>query len=164
MEDKYLTRKDILARGAFWDLAKVQNFAHDLVRKSESGRGRPSYLYLLTRVEAFERGESVPSEFVGALPTPKGKAIDLEDRLDKALASADKASSAPSIHASVFNEGTRIVSRVPPAIITAIRENAPRHAPILVPPTPRGVKPHITLITVDDDGKESIVATPIVVD
>jgi hypothetical protein len=185
----YLTRKEILSRGPFWDPSKVASFPHDMVKKSDTGRGRPSYLYLQSRVEAFERGESIPSALVEALPKPKSTGNELESRLDRALAKADKPVGAftpkhatfldafasatpgnglpgndvpkvPSVHASVFNEGPKVVSQVRPIVPPAISQAITRHAPLVIQPTPKGEKPRIRLIVVDSEGRESLVQTP----
>ena len=174
MENNYLSRKDLLLRPN-WDLTRVQAFAHDRVKKSDTGRGRPSYLYLQSRVEAFERGENTPSELESVAPKKVLIVGELTDGHKTFLDVFDKAKpgeglpgidapKAPSMHASVFNEGPARVSVVKPIVPPTITEAIIKHAPIVVPPTPKGTKPHITLITVDDEGKETIVPTPIVVD
>jgi hypothetical protein len=175
MENKYLTRKEILARGAFWDLTRVQGFAHDKIKKSETGRGRPSYLYLESRVEAFERGESIASELealpkkvlivVGELTDDHKTFLDAFDRAKpgEGLPGIDSPK-APTPRASVFNEGPRTVSVVRPIVQPARANAAPKHSPLTFPPTPKGEKPTIKLVVVDSDGKETLVPTPIVVD
>lgn len=57
----YYNRADMLAKG--WTITDVQKFPHDKTKRSETGRGRPSYLYLETRVNDFKAtGKCQPSE------------------------------------------------------------------------------------------------------
>jgi hypothetical protein len=170
MENKYLTRKDLLSRPN-WDLTRIQGFQHDQVKKSETGRGRPSYLYLQSRVEAFERGESIPSELQEAgkpvkcpiaetvkkvFNTPMGPI----EGLPQSLVDAINKEKSKSIHSTVFNEGPKRVSVVPPGIVEAIKAHAPKHSPLVFPPTPKGERPRIKLVVVDAEGRESLVQTP----
>lgn len=122
----YYTRKELLDRK--WELADIQAFPHDKIKKSETGRGRPSYLYLVSRVEQKEKGLTVDLSEIHLAPiaTPIVPSLPAIESLD-----TGKVSGPDPFNPFVFvhvGDSKPIPCSVPQAIREPMSQSAPLKA------------------------------------